>query len=91
MQSILKLFPCHAQVCVLYCILYTDDDQCGKCYYVLSSVYMHEIYKRCVNQFTGGVPSVPFLLPPKGNVLRWESLDDNGAEILQLVVTFTRY
>ena len=44
-----------------------------------------------LTQFIGGVPSVPVLLPPEGNVLRWESLDDNGAEIRQLIVTFKRY
>ena len=38
-----------------------------------------------------GVPSVPVLLQPEGNVLRWESLDDNGAEISQLSISFKRF
>ena len=60
-------------------ILYRHVFICTKC------------IKDMLTQFIGGVPSVPVLLPPEGNVLRWESLDDNGAEILQLIVTFKRY
>ena len=41
--------------------------------------------------FTGGVPSVPVLLQPEGNVLRWDRLDGNGAEIIQLIISFKRY
>ena len=41
--------------------------------------------------FTGGVPSVPVFLPPEGNVLRWETIDSNGADIEQLIITFERY
>ena len=34
---------------------------------------------------------MPVLLQAEGNVLRWETLDDNGAEIIQLIISFKRY